>query len=431
MMLTRTLVLAGVMVVFGPSGLALAQPIIDYVNAPDDSFAWEVERAETLGTVEVTHLKLTSQTWRDVVWTHRVQLLVPESRPHPETAVMLIVGGSPDETQLRSHASAAVAVSAPLVILGDIPNQPLFGGRTEDALIALTFSNYLESGEADWPLLFPMTKAAVRAMDALEEYTAAEWERPISSWVVTGGSKRGWTTWFTGAVVPERLRGIIPVAYDNLNLPEQMRLHITAWGEYSAMIQPYTERGLPDLLTAEEGQALAAMVDPYTLRDRIDIPQLTITGTNDAYWPLDAANLYWDDLNGANSILYVPNSGHDISDERLYAAQAGFFKACTGRGELPNPTWEFDETDGLRIVVDPGETLPLLRVTQWRAHSPTRDFRPAEWTQAPAAEEGGRYIAQIGTPEEGFSAIFAEIVYELDGRPFPLSTNVRIIKARE
>ncbi len=409
-----------------------AQPIQNYVDRPEEVYGWEVERIETVGTAEIVHLKVTSQTWRDIVWTHRVQLIVPEECDYPETALMLITGGSASASELLMLTSAATMVSAPMVVLGDIPNQPLFDGLTEDALIALTFSNYLETGEEDWPLLFPMTKAAVAAMDAVEDYTSGEWESPINSWVTTGGSKRGWTTWFTGAVVPERLKGIVPMVYDNLNLPAQMQQHLDAWGEYSAMIHDYTERGLPDMLTTEEGRELGAIVDPYTLRHRIDIPQFTISGTNDEYWPLDAANLYWDDLVGTNFILYVPNAGHGIPDmERVINAQVGFFLAATGRDPLPDPSWEFEDTGYLRLTVDPGDVLPVTRVTQWTAHAPTRDFRPVEWTERPALEHRGRYIARAHYPEEGYTAIFAEIVYEVDGREFPLSTNVRIISSED
>ncbi len=422
----KALALIGVGLLIAINGWA--QPVLDYVNAPDDSFAWQVTSEETVGQTTVTHLQVTSQTWRGIVWTHRVQVVVPQEMAHPETALLLITGGSPGREELTFLGMAAVGLSAPMVVLGDVPNQPLFDDLREDALISYTFSEFLDSGEADWPLLFPMTKAAVRAMDAVEEYTAQAWETPVRRWLVTGASKRGWTTWFTGAVAPERIVGIAPMVYDNLDMAAQMAHQVEAWGDYSEMIHDYTERGLPDLLGSEEGRRLGEMVDPYALRERITMPKLTITGTNDAYWPLDAANLYWDGLVGPKYILYVPNSGHGLDDlMRVINAQIGFSLCCSGRAPLPEPSWEFEEGGYLKLTVDPGPGA--IRVMQWTAHTPTRDFRESTWEEEPAIEHEGRYIARMLYPEAGHSALFAEIVYEVDGREFPLSTNVRIVRS--
>lgn len=408
---------------------AWAQPIMDYVNAPDDSYGWRVVKEEMVGQTHVTHLEVISQIWRGITWTHRVQVITPQEMKYPETALLLITGGAPGREELTFLGMAAVALSAPMVVLGDIPNQPLFDDLREDALIAYTFEQYLRTGEPDWPLLFPMTKAAVRTMDAIEEYTGEAWERPVTSFVVTGASKRGWTTWWTGAVVPARLKGIAPMVYDNLDLPDQMRHQVEAWGDYSEMIHDYTERGLPDLLAFEQGRTLAEMVDPHSMRKRITMPKLIITGTNDAYWPLDAANLYWDEIPEPKYILYVPNSGHGLDDlMRVINAQIGFFLCCTDRAPLPQPRWRFEEGRYLKLIVEPGSGAS--RVTEWTAHSPTRDFRPARWKQEPALERDSEYIARLLYPEEGYAALFAEIVYDVGGREFPISTNVRIVGPR-
>ena len=57
---------------------------------------------------------------------------------------------------------------------------------------------------------------------------------------------------------------------------------------------------------------MEAMLDPYAYRDGIVVPKLIVTGTNDAYWPLDAGELYLDDLEGETFTLNVPNAGHGL-----------------------------------------------------------------------------------------------------------------------
>ncbi len=407
-----------------------SHPVDDYLARPEPAFAWEVTGEEAMGSTTVTHLKVTTQTWQGIDWEHRVALMVPQGMQHPETALMLITGGAPGPEELALLSTASLMISAPVVILGDIPNQPLFDGLTEDALISYTFAKFMETGDATWPLLYPMTKAAVKTMDAVEAYTAQQWEQPISSWVTTGASKRGWTTWFTGVTVPERLKGIVPLVYDNLNLAAQMPHQVQSWGDYSAMIHDYTEKGLPDMLGSPEGRQLAAMVDPYTLRERAKLPKLIITGTNDAYWPLDAANLYWEQLPAPKYILYVPNAGHGLNDfVRVINAEVGFFLLATGRVPLPQPQWRFEDGAELSLIVQPGENVK--RVTQFTALSDDRDFRDATWESVAATERDEDYLCQLDYPEAGWAALFAEIVYDIDGREFPVSTNVRIISARQ
>ncbi len=415
------------------AGAASAQPVFDYVNAPDDAFKWEVVSRTELPTGGVaTRLQMISQVWHGTTWTHRMLLFEPAEMQYPSTAVMLIDYGVPKDENLGLVAMVANGIKAPVAVLGDIPNQPLFDNLREDALIAYTFQNALQSRDFTWPLLYPMAKAAVRAMDTIEQYTAQEWETPVTSFYVTGASKRGWTTWFTGVVAPERLKGIAPMVYDNLNLPAQMRLHKSSWGQYSEQIDDYTVLSLPDLIATEQGAELASIVDPYTYRERATMPKLVIAGTNDRYWPLEAANEYFTDLPEPRYIIYVPNSGHGLQDQmRVLNAQTGFFACCTGRGQLPDIEWE--PRHGRHFTLDIRSDIAPVKVLEWSAVSPTRDFRDAEWRYRelrPVNGDPQRYAVRAPYPEEGYRAVFGELVYGVEDHVMPLSTKVTILGPR-
>jgi len=407
----------------------IAQPVFDYVNAPDEAYGWEKTGQQEIGRgATLTKLSLTSQIWQGIRWTHRLQIITPHQMRHPQAAMLIITGGAPSQQEYNYLSTVADMISAPVVVLGDIPNQPLFGGLTEDNLIAYTFDQYLDTGQSDWPLLFPMTKAAVRAMDAVEEYTGQAWDVPVSSFYVTGASKRGWTTWFTAVVTPERCVGIAPMVYDNLNLSAQMVHQVEAWGDYSEMINEYTHRGLPQRLSTQSGRQLAEIVDPYTYRTRATMAKLIISGTNDRYWPLDAANLYFNRLPEPRYLLYVPNCGHGLEDiARVLAAQVGFFAACTGQIPLPQLRWEYQDGRYLKLVIS--SDVPPQKVTQWTADSPTRDFRAAVWQQAPTHLHQGKYLAHVRYPKHGYRAVFGEAVYDFQGTKLIFCTSVRIVKA--
>ena len=89
----------------------------------------------------------------------------------------------------------------------------------------------------------------------------AELSSAVTKFVVSGASKRGWTTWLTGAVDP-RVVGIAPMVIVTLNMKAQNANQIKVWGKYSEQIDDYTERGLMDRFEEPDRKRLWEMVDP-------------------------------------------------------------------------------------------------------------------------------------------------------------------------
>ena len=316
-----------------------------------------------------------------------------------------------------------------------IPKQPLFEGKKEDALIAETFVRYLETKDERWPLLFPMVKSLVKAMDALQEFGEREWKLPVKSFIVTGASKRGWTTWLTAAS-DSRVKAIAPMVIDTLNMKAQGPYQLKSFGHYSEQIRDYTERELVPTPETAEAQRLWAMVDPWVYRERLTMPKLLINGVNDPYWTTDALNLYWDDLPGDKWVTYVPNAGHNLEQRgengekdrtRAVNALAAFAKHNIRDNPMPQLRWKHDDaSDQARLTVDSDHAPKAARV--WVASAPNRDFRLARWKDQ-ALTSGKSIVAKVAPPATGCVAFFAELDFEIDGLPHQLSTQMRILEA--
>ncbi|MBP7933713.1 MAG: hypothetical protein KA354_03600 [Phycisphaerae bacterium] len=412
--------------------------LVDYVTRPDESYTWSKLEDGVFGEhAKYAQLLMTSQTWRGIAWKHEMVVIRPDNAAKATQALLIIAGGSWKEGQeprkfdknskeLRIGLAIAAGARMPVAVVRQVPFQPLFDNLREDALISYTFKEYLASGEADWPLLLPMTKSAVRAMDTVQAFVEKEWQMGIKEFIVTGASKRGWTTWLTGAS-DKRVKAIAPMVIDTLNMAEQMKLQRASFGGYSEQIRDYSEKGLTDMFDTEAGRKLLAIVDPYAYRRQLGMPKLILLGTNDRYWPLDALNLYYPALEGEKYILYIPNSGHGLNDfVRLIADMSAFALKASGRMKFPKLEWDLKESDGgLRITLR--SDVKPSRVSAWKARAETRDFRQSVWTDEAVEAAGDEYVYELPRPQAGFAAAFGEVFYEIDGRSLYLSTTLRII----
>jgi PhoPQ-activated pathogenicity-related protein len=401
-----------------------------YIRRAEPKATWKLEKSERVGGVEHSRLSMVSQTWQGIDFKHELHVTRPLEGGVPDMALVLVTGGSGRRS--RAYGETLVAASGLTVaILDSIPNQPLFGKLREDGLIAHTFVKYMETDDVTWPLLFPMTKSVIKAMDVLQAHSAKAWPKKLERFVITGASKRGWTTWLAGAS-DDRVKGIIPIVFDNLNFEVQMKHQIDTWGKYSNKIGDYTERGLQQLITTPKGKKLAAMVDPYAYRERLaKMPKLIVNGTNDKYWTIDALTKYWDGMGSNKAVMYAPNSGHSMPDiGRVLGCASAFLKRLAVGRRLPQVRWDWTQKSGRAGVAARVDERPRA-ARAWIATSKTGDFRDSEWIATKLeldADGGARHLV---TPSgETQHALFIEYDFGDGGDRFQLSTGVRIIKAK-
>ena len=410
-----------------------------YVARPDPAYAWREVSTGRVGSVEYAEAILTSQIWRGAEWKHHLVVFRPTRIGAGQKHGFLFIHGGRWRDELengwsgtlpfeaRLFARLAEALGAPLAVVRNIPHQPLFD-RTEDALIAYTFDQFLRTGEADWPLLLPMVKAASRGMDAVQELTRVRWGDSLERFTVSGASKRGWTSWLVAAV-DNRVAGVAPMVIDMLNLPAQIALQKATFGELSEEVRDYDAIDLPERVDSELGDRLLSIVDPYRYREALTQPKLILLGTNDRYWPLDALKLYWKDLPEPKHVLYVPNQGHGIRDyERLIGALSALHRH-TARGEtLPRLSWRF-AAGSQALMLDVSADRNPHRVLVWSARSPTRDFRDARWESSRCDRNGSGFICTRPLADDAYTAMYAEVQYRERGAPsWSLSTTVCIVE---
>lgn len=406
-----------------------------YLQNEDQSFAWNVEESYQIDKLKVYDLRITSQQWREHTWKHTLTVLVPEENNH-DGALLFITGGKNkdgnpvirdgDADFIKTMAQLAVKNSAMVAIIWQIPNQPLYDDLTEDALISFTLFNYKNDGDFTWPLLFPMVKTAVRAMDAIQTFSKDTLNHEISRFVVTGASKRGWTTWLTGASDP-RVEAIAPMVIDVLNMPVNLDYQVKVWGDYSIQIEDYVKLGIPQDVHTENGNDITTMIDPYSYRDKLTMPKLILIGTNDEYWPVDAIKNYLGEIPGENYIHYVPNAGHDLDGgEQALMAISAFFGRTLSGDQYPICKWHINENEKqltLSVETSPEE---LLDANLWTADSEDRDFRDEVWNNKKINTVNQKSIdVQVDFPESGFRAFYLDLLYsDPNGEEYTKSTRM-------
>lgn len=421
---------------------SLKTPLDRYVAQPDPHYAWRLVEQQVADGVRVSFINLTSQAWLTEaevdrpVWWHWLVVYTPDTVAH-DTALLMITGGSNKSDDLpKPSGQLAQIAQANQAVVGElrmVPNQPLVFGndgeeRYEDNLIAYTWDKFLRTGDAKWPARLPMTKAAVRAMDTLTDFCLSEpgGGHDVGTFIVAGGSKRGWTTWTTAAV-DERVVGICPIVIDMLNLVPSFKHHWQTYGFYAPAVDDYVNQGIMEWMDTPEFKALMRIVEPFEYRDRLTMPKLMLNACGDQFFLPDSAQFYFDALRGPKYLRYVPNTDHGMKDSDAVETLAAWEHALLNHTPLPQLAWS-RSADGV-IHVQSG--IQPKEVRFWQATNPdARDFRletlGPKWTSevlSPEAE--GSYVAALAAPPKGWTAGMVELTYDLGGpKPLKLTTQV-------
>ena len=275
-----------------------------------------------------------------------------------------------------------------------------------------------------------MTKTAIRAMDAISQFTASrKTKKRVNRFVINGISKRGWTTWLTAAAEDSRVVAIAPMVIDMLNMPSNLSYQKLVYGQYSAEINDYVSLGLTETASRPEGKALVEIVDPYSYRNRLTQPKMLFMGTNDEYWTADAVKHYIDGIPGTNMITYVPNAGHSLGDGQVAILSLEAFFCQTLKGCRYNTCQSSVKIIGEEadLFVQTKGKGRLLNIELWEANSQTRDFRSSHFECVKQMRpEGPDFHITASLPPYAYKAFFVMLTYEhpVEKKPYTICTRM-------
>ena len=406
---------------------ALSDGLPDYIKHSDSYSNVTTLPKRNLNGLEVEPITFTSHKWRDSEWNHLLLIVHPRTTSIADKALLVIGGGSTgddiekrlssDEAKLALETASSLGITT--AVLFNVPNQPLFDGKSEDVLLATSLAQYRNTGDATWPLLLPMVTSAVRAMDLISDRISSDLK-----FIVTGASKRGWTTFLTGAV-DERVIGIAPAVFEMINIPAQINLARERYGKDSEMIKSYTALRLTDDLDSPPMQKLRSWIDPISYERLKDLPKLMLLGSNDPYWVVDSHSLYLPHFNEPKLVTMLPNVGHGVLASQMGRNAITQFTQMVQNHSFPRLTWKTENKDGsMKMRVGSNETISKVRV--WIADSATSDFRQSRFHESGIqAVDSMNTEVSLGRGTSAWRVGFVEVW--LKGRGIPFSSEAIVL----
>ncbi|EGG24500.1 PhoPQ-activated pathogenicity-related protein [Cavenderia fasciculata] len=431
---------------FGAVASQTDTPLDIYVNTPDPTYQWTLNGTVHGETYTGYVLELTSQTWMTEanssrpVWKHWLSICVP-NQVNSDKAFIYIDGGSNENWKTPSEIDSTIliaCVSSQSITAGlnQIPNQPIMFAdgvnRVEDALIAYTWRHFINNtDEPIWLARLPMTKAVVRAMDAIQEF-GKQVPFQVDGFIIAGASKRGWTTWTTAAVDP-RVVACVPIVMPILNMIPNMLNQWRAYGNWSFALNDYTNEGVMSFIDSPQMEALAGVVDPYTYLDRLTMPKYLITSAGDEFFLPDSPQFFFNQLKGEKHLRIVPNAEHSLVGHQtdIILSIVTFLKMFSNNQTRPDFSYQVvyntNTTATITLTPTPGTPLPTkVKVWDARTESTTRrDFRlitcqdPTKciqfviWVPTDVQPNSqGTYSVTLSAPPTGWRGFFLEASYE-------------------
>ena len=394
-----------------------------------EGFEWFCTLQEERELYSCHHLHLQSQKWRNIhevdhiFWNHALTITIPKGIEN--TTVLMRVRGREENgkvscpTRLEMQ-QLAVELGVIVVELNQVPFQPLTihdeKDLYEDELVAASWSRFIATNDPLWVLQLPMLRSIVRAMDAVQAY-AGDCGICVRDFVLTGRSKRAWSCWMTAAL-DARVKGIIPMVCDLLQIRQVLEHHREVYGEWLPALGPYVKRGFTDLHDDPRFEDLEAMVDPMNYAKNLKIEKLIMNASGDEFFPPDSSRHYYEKLMFPKALSILPNTNHPLVHCDVLENLKVFMHLMLQKESLPRIDWHLEaSTNILRVSWD----LVPSELFLYTAYNPVKkDFRmgyQGEKWRASRIELDQEKSIQLKLPKKikGYSASFLQCRFLFEG----------------
>ena len=398
-------------------------------------------KEEKLQDIRVKYYQLSSQTWSPQhqvspeKWQHNVIFYIP-AHPQNQRALVIINNGT-------NNASSSMSASPPtdfttemltrlaretqtiVISVSDIPNQYLTfendgKPRREDDSVARSWALFMQAPPQyqTLPLQVPMSGAVSQTL-SLAEHELKAWH--IKRFILSGISKRGWTSWLT-AIADPRVDAIVPFVIDLLNQREALtHMYKSYGGNWPIAFFPYYNEKIDTQITSPQFAQLMQIQDPIayansSYKHRLAIPKYIVNASGDDFYTPDNSRFYYDKLPGQKSLRVVPNSSHYGVKTVATEALIPFVKRIQQNKALPAISVTQEKKTG-------EETLKIffsespVSIKLWSANNPlARDFRYACNIRYHASDiplpDNHNLTVKLVDPTRGWTASFVEATFK-------------------
>ncbi len=352
--------------------------------------------------------------WKGKLWKHHATILYS---PKCNSRLGAVIAGGYGPKGFKHFAKefgikAVAETCVPVLILQDVPNEQF--GLKETELMAYTIAKALETGDPSWHLVYPMAFAYSRAMTLESILVPSHPDR----FVLSGGSKRGYTTWIVAAH-DDRVAAIAPRSFNGANLTALNETHYRVYGKPVGSLAVVHE-ALSRVNSREGLKGMLRIYDPVSYFDELSVPVMVIFGTDDQLSPPGAEQSYAPYYKGPLWFEIVANATHTglHSSDRAAAAWRAFLAYVSGKSHLPEVDVSVRKVEkGLEVRsrVSSCAGCRILGVLTWYSNvDRLEDLVWNPWQSVNMKPEEGYWEATIPVKSK-YVGIYVEVRFESGG----------------